>query len=194
MLHPSVALVIGHRPGSPGAVSTGADCAPAGVSEYDFNRALSRMVKAGVSGSIEVEIMSREDTPDGYRELPGRINAAEPSFIVSMHFNAHELERASGTEALYWHGSKAGRDLAFLCQTQFLDVLELHDRGLKPRGWDDRGGYLLGKTAAPCVICEPFFGSNPGDWEVAWNSRGALARAYAQAIENYAEHLTKSVT
>jgi len=42
-------------------------------------------------------------------------------------------------------------------------VLGLPNRGIKPKGTEDRGGYVLRYTNAPCIISEPFFIDNDLD-------------------------------
>jgi len=44
--------------------------------------------------------------------------------------------------------------------------------------------FLRG-THCPAVICEPFFGSNPGDWQTAKDKKTNIARAIAEGILEY---------
>lgn len=178
---PLCCLVVGHRPGAGGAVSVG------GVSEYDFNAALARDIAAATFG-VEVRIVHRDDDAGGYNRLPGQINAIEPDFVVSMHFNSFSDPDASGSEVLHWPGSSGGYRLAQTLLTEFVEALGLPNRGAKTRG-SGRGSTLLGGTVAPCVIAEPFFGSNPGDWRAATEKRDLLATGYKRALEEYAEGL-----
>jgi len=113
-----------------------------------------------------------------FSELPAKINATRPDRIISLHFNAYN-RTASGSETLYWHSSRAGKALATAIQKQVVAALGLNDRGIKPRFPGDRGAALLQRTAAPCVIVEPFFGDNPTDLARARERIGALALAIA---------------
>lgn len=177
---PTCCLVIGHRPGSQGARSI------TGVSEYAFNDSLAVQIEAATR-DVDVELVYRDDDEGGYDRLPDQINAKEPDFIVSLHFNAHTSARASGSEVLFWHGSAEGEKLAVMCLGEIIEALRLPSRGVKPRRPGERGAHLLQHTAAPCIIAEPFFGTNPHDWNSAVERVGSLICAYALTIEKYAQ-------
>lgn len=176
-----LALIIGHSKSSQGAVSIG------GESEYRYNKALASQIVAALAlakSSVRVTVMERNGT---YSQLPGQVNAKRPDFAIELHFNAHGNAQANGTEMLYWHTSRDGQDLARTIQDRVLLALGLRDRGLVGISSEgQRGGILLRRTAMPCVIAEPFFGSNKDDWEVAVQRKADLATAYAQAIQIYA--------
>ena len=59
--------------------------------------------------------------------------------------------------------------------------------GVKPKKSEDRGGYLLRYTHAPCVIAEPFFIDNDEDLARAREDPDGLALAYARAIDKITE-------
>jgi len=166
------ALVIGHTPDSPGAVNVAC-----GKTEFDFNNVVAKLV----AGRVGIEIVYR-DRPNQYGALPAKINALSPPFIISLHANAFNRQ-ASGTEVLYWHQSPRGRDLAEILQANLFRALGLPDRGAKPIRGDDRGGYLLKNTKAPCVIAEPFFIDNDSDLKKAEVNLQELVDAYAKTIE-----------
>lgn len=172
------ALVIGHKKTSPGAANTSTN-----VTEFAFNEALSRHIEDKVDGVVVQRVFRRT-----YKQLPDDINELKPDFIVSLHCNAFN-RTASGTEVLYYHKSKRGKALAGVLQEKLLAALGLKDRGIKPRTSEDRGGYLLKNTKAPCVIAEPFFIDNDEDLKIAQTKLDALADAYARSIEQYAAEL-----
>ncbi len=170
------ALVIGHKKSSPGAVNP-----RTGLSEFIFNDDLSRRIEEKVHG-VEVQRVYRRT----YQELPKDINALNPDFIVSLHCNAFNGQ-ASGTEVLYYHRSQKGRAIGEVLLRHLVDHLGLPNRGLKPCTAEDRGGYLLRYTKAPCVIAEPFFIDNDQDLARAQEDLNGLALAYAKAIEEMAQ-------
>jgi N-acetylmuramoyl-L-alanine amidase len=170
------ALVIGHKKSSPGAVN-----ARSNLSEFDFNDNLAIQIEKKVQKSKVQRIYRRT-----YKELPGDINDLGPDFIVSLHCNAFN-EKASGTEVLYYHKSEDGRKMAEFLLRHLLKCLDLTDRGVKPKTSEDRGGYLLRYTRAPCVIAEPFFIDNDEDLDKAQNNLDELAAAYAAAIDEISE-------
>ena len=166
------ALVIGHKPSSPGAVNLAS-----GTTEFDFNNGLSTDI-INLVENVEVERVYR----DTYRGLPDKINALNPDFTISMHCNAFN-KKASGSEALYYYSSLNGNAIAEVLQEKFVSMVGVKDRGTRPKSVEDRGGYLLYHTKSPCVIAEPFFIDNDEEFNnVAIQKRGLLAEAYASAI------------
>lgn len=87
---------------------------------------------------------------------------------------------------MYYHSSKNGKKLAEILQKHLLK-LGFKDRGTLGRTAEDRGGYLLRYTNAPCVIAEPFFLDNDGEYTDV--DMDDLADYYAEAIEEIANEL-----
>ena len=150
------ALVIGHKRASPGASNRAS-----GLTEFSFNEALAFEIEMEVSG-LHVQKVYRRT----YSSLPGDINELNPDFIISLHCNAFD-ESATGTEVLYYHRSTQGKLAAEILRDHLVNALGLKNRGIRPKTSEDRGGYLLRYTAAPCVIAEPFFIDNDSDLEIA---------------------------
>lgn len=169
------ALVIGHKKSSPGAMN-----GSSGLTEFDFNEDLASRIKHKTM-SVEIRVVYRTT----YKELPNKINQLNPDFIISLHCNAYN-KASSGTEVLYYHTSQKGRQMAQVLQNHLVTFLGLKDRGVKPKSAEDRGGYLLRYTNAPCVIAEPFFIDNDQDLSVAMLDKSALADCYVRAIHEIA--------
>lgn len=169
------ALVVGHKKSSPGAKN-----ASSGLTEFAFNEKLAMEIEEAITEVYLQRIFRRT-----YRELPNDINQLGPDFIISLHCNAFNGQ-ASGTEVLYYHKSPAGEEMARILQGALVDALGLRDRGIKPKTTEDRGGFLLRYTYAPCVIAEPFFIDNDKDLEVVSENKDGLVTAYANAIQSIA--------
>jgi len=172
------ALVIGHKKYSPGAIN-----ADTGLSEFEFNEDLALRIEKRLE-KVKIQRIYRRT----YNELPSDINALKPDFVVSLHCNAYDT-KASGTEVLYYHKSEKGKQMASVLQAHLLECLHLPDRNIKPKSSEDRGGYLLRNTDAPCVIAEPFFIDNNDDLSRAQEDMEALSMAYVRAIEQIGELL-----
>lgn len=177
---PLCVLVVGHRKSQKGAVTINE-----GVNEFDFNSEIAEKVKNKVS-KANIKILFRDDNSQGYRNLPSKINALQPNFIVSLHFNAAGSLSARGTEMLYYHSSKAGHKMALIMQDHVLNALKLKNRFTKKIKATERGGHLLKYTTAPCIITEPFFGSNKDDEKIALNNIQKLVDAYVLGINEIA--------
>ncbi|MGD9035372.1 MAG: N-acetylmuramoyl-L-alanine amidase [Syntrophobacterales bacterium] len=170
------ALVIGHKKSSFGASNE-----ETGLNEFDFNDDLAIRIEKKVQTTRIQRIYRRT-----YRALPDDINALDPDFVLSLHCNAYN-GRASGTEVLYYHRSKLGESIANILQRHLVTFLGLRDRGIQPKTSEERGGYLLRYTKAPCVIAEPFFIDNDEDLAKARDDLEGLAGAYASAIDAMAQ-------
>ena len=166
------ALVVGHKKSSPGASNKAS-----GLTEFIFNDKLAIDIEEEISG-VEVQRVYRRT----YNSLPGDINELDPDLIVSLHCNAFDGS-ASGTEVLYYHRSTKGELIASILNEHLVESLGLKNRGIKPKTAEDRGGYLLKNTVAPCVIVEPFFIDNNEDLKTVTDKRNLLVKAYANGIE-----------
>jgi len=175
------ALVIGHKKSSKGAVNVNHN-----ITEFDFNEAVALRIEKRVKKTDIQRIYRRT-----YSELPGDVNGLEPDFTVSLHCNAFN-GKASGTEVLYYHKSKMGEKIAGILLNNLVGYLKLPNRGIKPRTTEDRGGYLLRYTKAPCVISEPFFIDNDSDLDRARDDIEGLVAAYATAIDEISQVVTVS--
>jgi len=172
------ALVIGHKKNSPGASN-----ANFGISEFDFNERLALEIESRIE-HVHIQRIYRRT----YRLLPADINEFNPDFIISLHCNAFN-QSASGTEVLYYYRSQKGQQMAIELQDKLVDVLELPNRGVKPKKAEDRGGFLLKYTQAPCIIAEPFFIDNDSDLERANSRKESLINAYCDAIKEIASQI-----
>lgn len=151
-----VAIVIGHRIGSQGESNK-----RHAVTEFTFNERLAFDISKQLTATeMPHEIIYRES----YKGLPKKINSVNPTHILSLHCNGFD-GTATGTETLYYHSSQSSKDMAELFQKSMCESLGLKDRGILPRHSEDRGGYLLKETIAPCVILEPFFIDNNSDYD-----------------------------
>lgn len=180
-----IIVIIGHSKNSQGAVNK-----LSGVSEFDFFRKVAHDIERNFpehNMSDEIVVMYREN---GYQKLPSEINELEPDLIVSLHANAFDTT-VEGCETLYYHKSAKGKEIAQIIQDKLVSVIVNKDRGIKPKTSEDRGGYLLKETAAPCVICEPFFIDNILDYRIAEElfDKGNLTTAFCEAINEAAQYL-----
>lgn len=172
------ALVIGHKKHSPGAKN-----AATNLSEFDFNENLALRIAMKAQKAVIQRIYRRT-----LQELPNDINALGPDFIVSLHCNAFDGS-VSGTEVLYYHSSIKGKKMAETLLNHLVTLLASPNRGIKPKTAEDRGGYLLRYTVAPCIIAEPFFIDNDDDLARAQANLDGLAAAYAAAIDTISEEI-----
>jgi len=179
-------LIIGHS-----LEAQGAENKRFKITEFQFNRSIAndiaRIINSSVDHIVEVELMHK-----GYREFNltfiKRVNQKKPDFIISMHCNAYD-EKTSGCETLHFEGSTTGQQIAQTLQTQIHTALGNKNRGVKPKTINQRGGYLLKKTLAPCVIAEPFFIDNNLDLSRAVSKAYDIVEAYVIAIIKIAENL-----
>jgi N-acetylmuramoyl-L-alanine amidase len=145
-----IALVVGHTKKNPGACNLNLS-----ICEFEFNDKLVKKIDCLVDERCETKIVYR----DTYKALPDKINELNPDFVICFHANAFDT-RVIGAETLYYHKSKKGKKIAEIFQNNLVGMLGLYDRGIRPRSSEQRGGYILQMTDAPCIILEPFFIDN----------------------------------
>ena len=163
-------IIVGHEQSKSGAYNKTYN-----VNEFSYNEKLALDISNCLS--IEHTVKYR----DRYKDLPFEVNELEPDYIVSLHCNAFNT-KASGTEMLYYINSVKGKNMAKVFQTNIVKALNLPDRGIKGKCLEDRGGYLLKYTNAPCIICESFFIDNDSDFEIAKARYNELIAMYVKSI------------
>ena len=183
-----VAICVGHsrhiagkRDG--GAVSAG------GVSEWTFNRDLAfqidRILREKGVVSLVIDDYKGNGYTDSMRWLASEIKAKGATLAIELHFNAAS-GTAKGHEWLFWQTSKDGKALASALRGAYEEAFPLSaNRGIKAKVSGERGGEFLKLTHCPAVICEPFFGDNPAEWQTASSSVSAMAEAMATGITDY---------
>jgi N-acetylmuramoyl-L-alanine amidase len=175
-----VVLIIGHSKESGGAFNQTRQ-----IDEYDFNSYLVGKVKSELlSRTFERKIIIQERQK--LTDLPGQINAVNPLFAISFHANAFNT-KATGTEMLYHRASLLSKAFAEITQQEVVKALNLKDRGIKPKGREDRGGYLLKGVECPIIIAEPFFIDNDNDFDIVERNYTELVKAFANAICRFDE-------
>lgn len=168
-----VVLVIGHTEKSPGACNTANS-----ICEFEFNKKLAKeVVSINNNNRCEIEVVYR----DRYKDLPGKINKLNPDFVICLHNNAFNT-RVTGSETLYYHKSKKGKKMASIFQTKIVKALKSKDRGIKGKSSEERGGYILKYTRAPCILIEPFFIDNDMDYRNAVDRYPKLIMACSESI------------
>jgi len=167
----TIALVVGHTEDKKGAKNKSF-----GVYEYNINNKLAKDIKKILSDKVDIVYRL-----NGYKNLPSDISKIDPKFILSLHSNAFNT-KASGSETLYYHKSKTGKMIAQVFQNLIVKSLGLKDRGIKSKTAEDRGGYLLKYTQAPCIIMEPYFIDNDDDFTT-----------YLCKYKNYVENISNTI-
>jgi len=175
-----VALVVGHKEASQGAVNIVSE-----MTEFRFNDDLvNRIIIEGLASGSKHDLL--KVLRDTYRELPEKINRIRPDFAISFHANAFN-SRVSGTEVLFYHRSVMGPKMALILQKYMCELLHLPDRKIKAVTVEGRGGYLLCHVKCPIVIVEPFFIDNDEDLTIATEKKGEMAKMFVSAIEEISQ-------
>lgn len=178
-----VAICVGHsRSNDSGARSVG------GMSEWEYNNAVAiflneKLKMQGIASEVvnSYPFKTYSKSMSWLRERTWGFDC-----VIELHFNSYSSTAAKGFEYLYCHSSEAGEQLA----QEFLDqhsttIPAQTNRGVKPIQIGDRGWGFVSKTRPPAVICEPFFGSNPGEWVLYDGNQEQLAEVYTEALVNY---------
>ncbi len=154
---------------------------------YDIGRRLYNLLEANPSFSPRLS-RPTEDTVLGTSNassLRARVDEANSwgaDIFLSLHTNAAENPRATGTEALVYNRS------ATVAEELGEDILEeLHlTTGLRNRGIVYRPGlYVLKETAMPAVLVEMGFITNPTDAELMVYSPELFATGIYRGILDF---------
>lgn len=158
-----VLLVIGHTPKAKGAHNK-----ELGISEFTFwNKYVESQVQRwhDVSGH-HFTIITRPAQMN-YHEQMRQVHAYGEKWgadcSVEFHFNG-AVKVVKGHEVLHYRGSKNGKRIADICDRAFDSKLPNPDRGVKPRGVNQSGGYGLYVGRYPSILVEPFFNKQLPDY------------------------------
>ena len=179
-----IGIFVGHsRRGDQGAVSIG------GVSEFVFN--------LPVAENLRAELTARGIASEVVHWYGGNSYGAAMSWVgkkcreagftaaIELHFNAASAQ-ANGHEFLFFHTSAKAHRLAAAFAESFQHRFPFSrpraQSGLLRRSAADRGTLFLRRTPCPAVILEPFFGSNPEEWDYFSANKKLLAISYADAL------------
>lgn len=189
-----IGIIVGHEKNRPGAVLQFGPMK--GTAEYAFNSVVARMIAKDIvdaGGKSSIHFRDTLGISGAYLEA----DKLDCDFIVELHFNSSEDERATGVETListsnpYSDVSKLEMRFALA----FAD--EIHALGGnvvgRKRGGngvlqvrkEDRGGQNVNALQnTPTVLIEPFFGSNAASCEIFGNQRGQqkIAEAIFSAL------------
>ena len=177
-----LALVVGHRIDVPGAKNPKTP-----INEYMFNYHLACGIMHfnRLSYQLPIRMVIRRRSLE---DVVRYVNDLEARACISLHCNAF-FGKGTGSEVLYWHTSKIGKQIAEYLLDQIGLALQLKIRGAKPIQQGQRGSFLLRYTKCPCVIAEPFFIDNDQDLKVAYENYPKLIKAYLEGFR-YAYEIT----
>ena len=160
------------------------------TSEWTYNRNLAHFINLYLDDHIDVTIIDKykgNSYTEAMANLKTSVDALDALLVVELHFNAFKSPTANGYEALYWHSSKKGKQAA----DSFIQTMEEAfphnlNRGPKAiKNHKERGARFLRMLKAPCVILEPFFGTNQREWKMFHQSttgKQQLGKAIALSI------------
>ena len=162
-----------------------------GFFEQDITYEIGKRLYALLDGNPNFEVKLSRPTKDtmlgtsNASSLSARVNDANSwgaDVFISLHTNAAENPRASGSEALIFSPSST---VAKALSEDILEELAL-TTGLRNRGIVYRPGlYVLRKTRMPATVIEMGFISNLYDAELMAYSPELFARGIYRGILDY---------
>ena len=182
-----VGIFVGHsRTGDNGAVSIG------GVSEWDFNNKVATALSQQLSRHGISNFICNNYEGSGYttamKWVGQETRRKQATIAIELHFNAASSPAAHGYEYLHYDSSGEGKKLATAFHDAHKDYNpDQRSRGLKPVEGKDRGAGFLKNTPCPAIICEPFFGSNVGEWQQWDGKEDEVAEIYMLGVSGYIE-------
>ena len=154
-----ILLVIGHNPKSKRAYNSELK-----ISEFDFwSGYVESQVQAWHDMSGHAFRIVTRPTGKGYHAEMRHVHNLGlewgADLSIEFHFNGAVRDTVTGHEVLHYRGSKGGERIARIMDKAFDENLKNRDRGLKPRGLNENGGYGLYVGRYPSILVEPFFNS-----------------------------------
>lgn len=173
-----LAIIVGHNVRAPGAVRV-----TDWQSEYVWNGRLAEMIKSHNPSGIQI---FRRTSEGGYSREIDRVYAETDRWgatcCVELHFNSDDNPNARGCLVLS-SGTAGSIALAKEIYPRMAEIMATKKRGIEIRQRHDRGGRSLWQGKSPCIMTEPYFGSNVSDCMVADRFMDELAEAvYRGAI------------
>ncbi|MEH2006747.1 N-acetylmuramoyl-L-alanine amidase [Nostoc sp.] len=167
-----------------GGKETGAS-GPTGYLEKDVNLVVSKLLRDDLVKRGATVVMTREDDRElSLAERQAIISREEPAIAISIHHNSipddGDAEKIKGFAA-FWYQPQA-HNLAIFLQNYVVKKLGRPSYGVF---WDNLA--LTRPTAAPSVLLELGFMSNPDEFEQVVNpeEQKKIAQAIAQGITEW---------
>ncbi|MEH1902343.1 MAG: N-acetylmuramoyl-L-alanine amidase [Nostoc sp.] len=167
-----------------GGKETGAS-GPTGYLEKDVNLVVSKLLRDDLVKRGATVVMTREDDRElSLAERQAIISREEPAIAISIHHNSipddGDAEKIKGFAA-FWYQPQA-HNLAIFLQNYVVKKLGRPSYGVF---WDNLA--LTRPTAAPSVLLELGFMSNPDEFEQVVNpeEQKKIANAIAQGITEW---------
>ncbi len=158
---------------------------PTGYLEKDVNLVVSKLLRDELVKRGATVVMTREDDKEvSLVERQAIISQEEPAIAISIHHNSlpddGDAEKIKGFAA-FWYQPQA-HSLAIFLQTYVVKKLGKPSYGVF---WDNLA--LTRPTAAPSVLLELGFMSNPDEFEQVVNpeEQKKMAKAIAQGITEW---------
>ena len=156
----------GHGGNDPGKIGV------AGTKEKEVNLAIALKLKKSLEKQNIRVVMTRTDdrnladanvknekTSD-MKNRVAKMDSEQPDAVVSIHQNSYTDSSAKGAQVFYYSESKEGKELAEILQKSLIENADPENHRMAKA---NMSYYILKNTAAPTVIVECGFLSNPAE-------------------------------
>lgn len=181
----TVCIDSGHGGNDPGKVGI------AGTKEKEVNLAIALKLKKSLEKQNIRVVMTRTDdrnladlnaTNEKTSDMKNRVekmDSEQPDAVVSIHQNSYTDSSAKGAQVFYYSESKEGKKLAEILQKSLIQNADPENHRMAKA---NTSYYILKNTAAPTVIVECGFLSNPEE-ETLLNT-AAYQDKLVEALQN----------
>ena len=154
----------GHGGNDPGKIGV------AGTKEKEVNLAIALKLKKSLEKQNIRVVMTRTDdrnladanaTNEKTSDMKNRVakmDSEQPDAVISIHQNSYTNSSAKGAQVFYYSESKEGKVLAEILQKSLIEHADPENHRMAKA---NTSYYILKNTAAPTVIVECGFLSNP---------------------------------
>lgn len=175
----------GHNPQNPNAGAEGNGLREQDI-VYRIGIELAELLRQ--SGNYDVrlsrptaDVILGSSNSTSLRRRVDDANAWGADYFISLHTNASDNSRASGTEAFSYARDTSAFRLGEDIVENISEVTGLQNRGMKVRP----GLYVLKRTAMPAVLVELGFITNPSDSALMNNNPRLFAEGIYRGIVDF---------
>lgn len=174
-----ILLTVGHSKLKNGSITSADGSKFGGGNEYAYCKSLSKYLEKELEANgheVDRVVCPEGDFTKSTDERTYKLaieHATRYDLVIELHLNAAS-PTAEGCEVLY--KSARGKKYADKIQKQLSKVFK--NRGIVKRD----NLYMLNQTKAPAIILEPFFCTNPKEWEYASDHKAKIAKLIANGV------------
>lgn len=172
-----IAVIVGHQPGGGAA------------GEREFNKEVAEHMK-GILEDLGADVFYYQHKLKSYgarqRAMAAAVKSEQPSsdVCIELHYDAVSYPGPAGHHFQYRGAKKLAEAIRDEFQKAYPDSKPRRDNGIMHNTSDNGSGFLKAAPGWACLT-EPFFRSNPEEWEFFKDKQREIAEVYCRGIARF---------